>query len=567
MLVLMFVEEGRSKMQTLGHEMTPYSRYTIQPSSRVRTALPDPRSLKDLAGNDAPLIESEIQRLFAGYGAKVLYGQRFYAACSSWRGERIQLGDESQPRFAYRVHIFREGAPNVHGRYLGYVSFRPKISDPPNYLFQHTTIAYLSTPTFMLRPRYHIITCNAGPPDGILPFRATPFAFPNIPFGGRAACLHAALHQAILLKMDAFGLTPLSSQDMIGILWEMHGGQHTPQQILAKGATLEEALKILRHDQVRGGGVVETIDVRNQGSVAEVLLEAIRCMTDWLANGLPLVVGVQYGQSGSDAHALMIFGMHLMNDPEDFPYVKGETELKMFDAYKSLWAERRVDMDELPGRLVVHDINRGGPFVELPTLKLLIGSWVGPLEGNGGISFLAVGPQGMKIGVHGVRQAAGLLMLGCRDEFWREYAEAHPHLRAKIPPRTESVRFVTRFLRTGQVQERYFHQRRDGVLSLDQEAWNRVNATGVNEKNFWWSVEVRFPQGGADSALSDRQVLPALVYLWSVEDEWQQDQKKRLPSPRATIHYLARVEGQDTLILTTSKDGRGYKYVPFPQRS
>src|SRR5579864_5692823 len=90
-------------------------------------------------------------------------------------------------------------------------------------------------------------------------------------------------------------------------------------------------------------------------------------MLDYLANGLPLIVE-EIPEDPEDPetppHAVLVNGMHLMDDPEDGVC-----------AWVPDTDRTRIDKIELPGRFVIHDII-AGPFTEKVATQLLRSAWV-----------------------------------------------------------------------------------------------------------------------------------------------------------------------------------------------
>jgi hypothetical protein len=453
--------------------------------------------------------------------------------------------------------------------------------------FQYVGVANITQPRFMLRPRYHVITCAGSPADGVLPFRSVPFCYPNDEAPNRASCLHAALHGAMLLKSEAYSYTPMSSYDMFAFMWGRLKDQTLRTKLSKKGASLIQALEVLRHEDTGAGAILEMISVRALGRAASapategsegasdvkrrpVVKEAWRCMMDYLSNGIPLIVEEVLGPSGEAvdgalesvedaagegderAHAILVNGMRLLDDPED-----GVLE------WISAEERPRVDYAELPGRFVIHDIF-DGPFTERVAPLLLNSAWVDDPEKpeNSGISFLAVAPRHAHLSISQVRGMARANTIARRHHmkrFWCDYLETvfgiQPADESQVKAEKKDAdrakheetklgaeRYVTRLLLTSQVKQRYLSDlesedegSEDGGdrnieamrvnleharKCLDRVALRRVSAsanpaasgeeeasggTGESEKRassqrYWWCVEVREPKLERESA-------------------------------------------------------------------
>lgn len=209
--------------------MDPYHQYALRPHPLSPFEMINQSAANDLGdlgyGKHKDEVEDELKRLFAWYATPVLFGGRHRAPCSVWRSERLLINEPKFSRFANRVHVFQkkvqreEGANenSAYGQYLGFVSLRPQVRSETRrgYGFVYTAVAYITPPRYMLRPRYHVLTTASGSPEGVLPFRATPFCFPNEDTDHRASCLHSALQSALLLKMNSLGCAPITGQEMV----------------------------------------------------------------------------------------------------------------------------------------------------------------------------------------------------------------------------------------------------------------------------------------------------------------------------------------------------------------
>ncbi|MCX6376167.1 MAG: hypothetical protein NTU88_09095, partial [Armatimonadetes bacterium] len=413
--------------------MEPYRIYHVYPSHEEPKGYPDPDELPEFASSAryAREVRDELRQLFNQYG-EISFGARHQAPCAAWRAERLLIENGVlYSRFANRVHIFqkRRGPDSdeyVEGRYLGYVSVRPyhiqiEGAARNSSEFLYTTVAHIAPPHRMLRPRYHIITTVGGPPDGVKPLRCAPFCVPHPATEYRASCLHAAVHQAVLLKAHAFDITPISSQDVMTLLWEKRRnsrevGKRVLRSLYTDGATLEEALEVLRDGRVGRGGITEAIriedfdDLDGEAAIVQAYRETVRCLTDYLANGLPVVVSSQVPLENARVatHAFLLLGLHLLQDPEEIQ-IAGSHAPSLEDA-------------ELPGRFVCHDYT--GPYTEIPTAKLLKRIWLqspGKDAGLSGTGYLAIAPRDTKLGIYDVRRTARALVRREPLAFFEEY--------------------------------------------------------------------------------------------------------------------------------------------------
>ncbi|MGC4043401.1 MAG: hypothetical protein QM758_06320 [Armatimonas sp.] len=164
-------------------------------------------------------------------------------------------------------------------RYLGYVNLRPVdhakdknynarvgLSKKERFYLRFASTATLAPPGFMLRPRYHIITCVAGPAEGVMPFRAVPFSHPEQFGATRDRCMHVALHCALMLKANVYNAVPLNSQDMVTVLWEYKNARRKAgqpeipmQELQDSGLSMLDARDLLKQPQVRASGILEWI--------------------------------------------------------------------------------------------------------------------------------------------------------------------------------------------------------------------------------------------------------------------------------------------------------------------
>lgn len=538
-------------------------------------------------GNEREIVEEELRQLLAPCYGKVLFGARHAAPCSAWRSERLLVEIRPLPRFAYRVHLFLLGTePEQLGRYIGYVSLRPMLTksiDREKARIRYTMVAFLAPPPFMLRPRYHVITFQGGMGDGIQGFRCSAFCFPNLDPDTRASCLHAAIHQALLLKMDTFGFRLIGSQDMITLLWQMQDDKPVrkrklPSQIAQEGGTLSEALQVLRHPEVKAGGILETItrfDCRyklvpeDTSSVDDrVIYEAWRCIDEYLSNGIPIIISTdtkhtrrlshdKYDRENM-THFILLIGMHLLTDPEDK------------ECYMKFWREKwaNVVRDESPGRLILHDTRRG-PYIEEQTFDVLRDAWMEDLDSkqDSGISFVAVLPKGAAIGIRDLRRMALRIAQSLSDAFWNSYLQAcYPQLDLEQMDKNHvgQLRYIVRLLRPAQVIRRYCWEERpptathvnrtesesyrigDDVIGVDCQQrddlvakFKKIKCNCVDtDSDWWWVVEVCIPwhgkrienrqnemteSGDATASMENNRMTannpPALILFWHISDQ------------------------------------------------
>jgi len=509
----------------------------------------DPYALDNLeySPEDYGILYDELERLFFPY-TRVLYGARHPAPCPAWRAEHVLIGKNEYSRFANRVHCFEAGSDgdeDPFGRYVGYLSLRPVLIK--KYAYTFTAVANLAPPRFMLRPRYHLITCPWGSTDGVKPFRCVPFRVPNRDTNNYAACLHAAISQALLLKMEAFRFTPISSQDILTLMWREGISRLSPDELRDQGVQLLEALEVLRLEEVSAGAVFEVFRQRDfRGLQVAAQREAVRCITDYLANGIPIILLVNYeGQNAETIpHAVLVFGMHLMSDPEDPPSPEGDDDEAAGD----------VARVELPGRLVLHDIMTG-PFRERSTWSLMHQAWMKDTQedGDSAVAFLAVAPRGTTVGIGAIRQRAKLEML-CHDghvlaAYVRRTANAAAGLVPSNPSDTSYIdrwRYVTRLLTTDQIERRYLAQEVDGVKRVDERCRNFfLRSFSSPHKDRWWSVEIRLPrhsrhrEAGAndEDSASEEHLPPFSVLFWRISPGMSGSAHSPIPPPDARLQY------------------------------
>lgn len=280
------------------NHVDPYRRYLEAPDPAPQETLdehyPQPHTLA---------VREEVERLFHAYGANVQYGWIHCAPSPSWRDECVVDTTQSRPRFATRLHMFeRIGIPadtQSAGRYLGFLSLRPPEGDSCplicDYGFDYVLEAELAPPRRMLRPRYHLILTTASSPRlGVLPFRSAIFIAPRLDESRRSTCMHMAVSQALHLTMGRFGSIPISQREFDALLWRSQNNL-TMDDVTKKGANFQEALLVIKK-HCHAGGFIASITNAIYGDDTNVRHEALRCLTDTLANGLAVIVMLDYAR-------------------------------------------------------------------------------------------------------------------------------------------------------------------------------------------------------------------------------------------------------------------------------
>ena len=493
-------------------------------------------ALRAVGYNDsqAKQIKSEVDYLLRYYGCRWIIGECRITPCSAWRAERLQIGEESYPRFANRIHIFERTSSGEAGRYVGYVTLRP-LSKATADGYMYTTVANLVLPRHMLRPRYHVIQCIGGTPDGILPLRCVPFCIPNEDTRNHASCLHAAVHQALLLKTNAFGFNPITSLDMVTLLWQNEWASEGPSklslsQVAKERMTLLDALKVLKHEQVNAGGVVETFFYRDYNNsnqkraevIAQLRQDACRRMMDYLANGLPLIVALQVERSDEPGkkigHSVLVCGMHILHAPE----IQSDNT--------------HLSLHELPDRFVLHNLT-DGPFTEMSVQNLLKAAWEDRPDGNSGISFLAVAPVGTNTGISKVQQMAPKILKAMGPlALWKSY-------RQKVGiPQTAKVsnepNYIVRLLKTQQLVHRYLIDAASGQTIANEEVTRWLNTQNTG---FFWAVELRLPYEFATHKYAGGELPPAVIIVWNIADDPIKD-------PSLQMQYSRSIVSEDSSI-------------------
>lgn len=541
------------------------------------------------------VVANELERLLKSYGTNFRLGKAHPAPCSAWRAER-DLQDPSQDsnmRFANRVHVFagarhrvgssQEDKTFLTQRYLGYVSLRPTLltssSDTSNQEYlKYTSEAMLIVPPYMTRPRFHVITCHAGPADGVLPFRSTPFFNPASGDGALSApCIHVSLHSALLLKSGIYHCRPISSLEMATLLWQMDRDPNWPEPVRLpddtrtdmsfgewrqEGLSLEQALKVLRHPRTRAGGIVERVTgstafSRTMKPKDQVALEALRCLTDYVANGIPILVEINAPKDPENeaemGHAILLIGFRLMVDPYDDRGPIPDDEDPVME---------RIDVKELPSRFIVHDSYRG-PYSTVSSSALLKVARITRKKETDGFRFLPILPVKAKIGIQQVREYTAI-RLGQRrirnssyltEQLGYPPGSTEPSSAWDWLSKPSEARFITRLMRARQIIHRYlrygstarslrkpelerFFQRHqeayDASITSDLES-ESVDPIGLH----WWCVEVRAPIQPKMAHLKKvrgkggRNVPPFAVYLWPIN----MDHEKAFASPVVRIEY------------------------------
>jgi hypothetical protein len=565
----------------------------------------EPFTLEDFyERSEVDKINGELAALLQRFGGYQL-GAIHLAPCPSWRAERPQLDQPSLTRFATRCHVFQctrlepgddqeDAQDGRHGRYLGFVSLRPSGFQPKQESSYHfTAVANLVLPSYMQRPRYHIITSVGGTADGVLPFRCSPFCVPNPGLGDKATCLYVALYQGLLLKMYQFGLTPVNSADMRTLFWQAHRRNYPHAEPADTGATLLDALEVLRNPEVGAGGVIETFQAGSflAGAVASASIEnaadnrrserlakteALRCLTDYLANGLPVVVQYPYYvEESADAdperrdHAMLVLGMHLMQHP---------TERNQTDLNEQIMPALGVHRSELPGRLVCHDADQGA-YHELPTAEFLAHTWLPDVNPErSGIDFLAIAPRGTVAGIGAVRRAAqthaATLAAKTIERYFKDMLGVQPR---EIPWPTLALWMprLTRLLKPWQLLRRYCQTAGpgDGAEARVHPDIAAIVTRLSTVHGYWWAVEIRLDMHEPDGEI---RPLPTdaiamchpLVYFWRIDDAPEQD--SGLLPLRGYLRYLGKA-GKATEVEMVLRDDNNQwfrrTYVNQPTRT
>lgn len=470
--------------------MDPYRLYLVSPTPDGLEGEDFPETLEPYySAEDSRAALVELRRLLEPYKCRLGLGNRHHCPSPAWRDEYISSAEHSgKNRFALRVHLYeRRGAEGAGGaswagRYLGFACLRPADGIPrdgdTNDFFNYVTEAELVCPPHMLRPRYHLIQTTASSARlGVLPFRSTVFMTPNSVKANASTCVHVAVTQALHLISGEFNCRPISQGEFDVFLWKRkHHGQSLAD-ILEDGASLDDALAILSEKCDAGGFIADFSRRSGVPDDREIVLEAHRCLTDTLANGLPVILMVntqRFLPNGAALrarpHAVLLFGMHLLHcchetgrAPED---------------------EIREDVAELPGLFIGHDPFYGA-YAEWSVRLLLQSALEGVADEDGrGIRFLALGPSGVTLGLHDVRREARSLIVrryGDDPTFFDTYRTRYG---LENCPRDPAMwRLVTRLMTTQELEARYG---RDGALTSAAE-W-------ISRSSYYWCVELRLPQ-------------------------------------------------------------------------
>jgi hypothetical protein len=183
--------------------------------------------------------------------------------------------------------------------------------------------------------------------------------------------------------------------------------------------------------------------------------------------------------------------------------------------------EGQVQVAELPGRFVLHDVE-GGPYAEVTAAELLDRAWMTHpyRRGKSGIFFLAVAPRGARMGISIVRRMAAEYALSEDPATWANYVRHRIGItHADAAPQLADARLVTRLLRTQQVLHRYFARRGTPRSPVHPKAQTAIKSTGASDGQYWWCVEVRAPLRMPAKAAPQKDAPPAFVYLWWITDE------------------------------------------------
>jgi hypothetical protein len=561
--------------------MNPYNRYNDNADGTNEAVL---KTLYDSHCLDH--VDKELYYLLRAFGATPFCGSGHPAPCNSWRTERIQhpTDQESDPRFTNRVHLFEAPRTGEHRvargqmgpgqRCLGYVNLRPvdqtepdseygrqvglvnEKGKPERFYLRFAATATLAPPGFMLRPRYHVITCVAGPSEGVMPFRAVPYSHPE-QFGlTRARCMHVALHCALMLKANVYHAVPLNSQDMVTVLWKLKNAQRKPgaraipmSRLQKTGLSMVDARDLLQSPEVRASGVLEWVsqstappatEERAQGE--EYLFRAaLRAITDYIANGVPVILDIgperphdrESSQNKSEwdkyrrsltkwkgkGHAWLVIGFRMMYDPDEdrWPLPSNADE-----------ELQRIDVRELPSRFVVHD-QFEGPYYRVYASKLLRRAWIPEeVQPNGerlgpGIRFLAVLPQHTRIGVQDVRRHAHIAARAFGHLGWQRYVTEElryeaPSSENKLPWHREA-QYVVHLLRSREIEQRYLGGPTRKNPSLQDHPTLHEAREALREVMDTYTVPTltRSPGEEAEESGSIKTVDAPVSWWWAVE--------------------------------------------------
>lgn len=512
-------------------------------------------------------VKAELEQLFKAYAVDIYPGHIHCAPSPTWRDESIiELGHSTCSRFVTRVHVFERSDAGKAGRYLGFAALRPheavrrmQQSPRPGVGYRYVIEGELVCPRHMKRPRYHLILTNATSARlGILPLRSAVFMAPRHDERNRSTCMHLALSQALHLVMGRFGSRPISQREFDIMLWNQLGGSVPLAAIAEQGAKLTEALEVVRNCDA-GGFLASFFEEPSRGMKRkEVIEEAHRCLTDTLANGLPVIMMVDYAKLGQLKtktddqplpHAVLIFGMHLLHSAHEAG--------RLQEGYD------REDHAELPGRLIGADVLEG-PFKEWSVRDVLDAAFSVKLRDMpyAGIHFLALGPRHMQIGLSEVREIAKGLMERLQEDngwpLWSDYAMKHGWKGKGNCPKSHQWRYVTRLITKREIFVRFFPDRSVEDLPELQEALRpQANSTA---SEYYWSVEVRLPKVSSVLPInqrSDNQTLesvfdsPAAVFTWSITDQMRSGAELQ---PRFV--RLWKPQGEFELRISSGSDAR-----------
>lgn len=524
--------------------------------------------------DDAQQVEKELDRLFRAYRTEMKIGRTHYSPSPTWRDEYLlDYVLESPTRFAVRVHLFEKtgahaGSQKSVGKYLGFVALRPpdmqRAEQPQDGVdegYHHVIEAEITTPAHMLRPRYHLITTNASSARlGVMPFRSAVFMAPRFDDGQRkSTCVHLVLSQALHLVMGRFGCKPVSQREFDWQLMKL-GDPLSAQH----GVRMDQALAVLE-TQCDSGGYIASFVLGQGRDELRVKMDALRCLTDTLANGLPVMMMVSQDllpvhpsisaptstpilSAGAEAaaeqddessapvsHATLILGMHLLHSRHEIPN-------------HSPWPNpsggfTREDHAELPGRLVGHDVLQG-PFSEWTAEALLDSAFRIQAKHGGkptqGVHFLAVGPRGLRLGLDRAAEATRafvathLRMNGLLLRTLRHYCSTfnccpEDDLKTHLQ-NIEHWRFVVRLMNEREVRKR-----------CDRASdWHPQS--GPLRRGFHWVVELWHPVAKREPHFPLSSVpLPALFVLWDASRPAVDEQSSTatFPSPTAVLRWDA----------------------------
>ena len=379
----------------------------------------------------------------------------------------------------------------------------------------------------MMRPRYHLImTTISSARMGVLPFKSAVYMAPRREETWTSTCVHLAISQALHLVMGRFGCRPVSQREFDAYVWKLRCDKYREKARRQRrgavklewprlrdagsgdktggGVRLTEALEVLK--SCSAGGFVAHFSELNCGERKAAFAEAWRCLTDVLANGLPVVMMVNHsrlaGTVEDSPHAQLIFGMRLMH-----------CRSRISDAPD--WQDRE-DLAELPGEFIGHDIFQG-PYYESCAKRLLEAAWdatAGMKEDDQrmpGIHFLVIGPSTLNV------------------EYSVARGLARQYMRSLITQRTAGARLLRDYYKLAGLSDEWFQQWTDDATATDwryvarlmrrEEFLSRRGLDSLLEQSlpdspWFWIIEVWHPHASHSMRALQPPDIPPPVILW-----------------------------------------------------